>query len=154
MANKEQREIAGAFGLFTMFVIAAAVTLTTLLAGCQTQYGGGKITDGLNVSAGARLPANDTLQITLFNYLSGFNFSFDDNAAAELTYQTNAKVSFMYGLYESSTDKTAKVKLDPCVVAEEATDACNCASGGKCTCEGVCKCEKDCACGNCGAQAP
>ena len=132
----------------------AVLTVALLVVGCATQYGGGKVTDGLNVSAGARLPANETLQITLFNYLSGFNFSFDDNAAAEMWYSTINNVSFCYGLYDSTTVKNARVKLEPCVVYEAATNACECASGGECTCKDACKCGEGCACGACKGLAP
>ena len=154
MNRKEQREAMGAAGLLVFIVIAAAVSAALLVTGCATQYGGGKVTDGLSVSAGARLPASETVQITLFNYLSGFNFSFDDNAAAEMWYSTTNSVSFCYGLYDSSTVKNAHVKLEPCIVYEAATNACQCASGGECTCKDACECGYDCACGTCQARAP
>ena len=102
--------VCGGVYLFAVLGIAA------MLGGCV--YKGGKITEGVDFSAGVSLPGTDGVaEISFVNYLSGFRFGIDRNAAMECEYYGTNNFSFAWGLYESQASKHFTATVSPCEVA-------------------------------------
>lgn len=87
-----------------------------LMLGCiHPKYGGGKLVEGTDIAVGFALPVSDgTWQIDILNYLSGYRFSFAENAGIKCEYSMTNTTSFA-GIYESTTVKHIHAVLNPTV---------------------------------------
>lgn len=99
--------------------LAVCIAAFAALAGCST-YKGGKIVEGTDIAAGMSIPqSGGTFQIDALNLLTGFRFSFCDNAGVKCVYTTTNNIS-AFGIYSSTTAKTIEIELTPTL--DEAED--------------------------------
>ena len=96
--------------------IIASIGIAIMTGGCV--YKGGKITEGVDFSAGVSIPGTEgAAEISFVNYLSGFRFGIDRNCGMECEYYGTNTFSFAWGLYESASAKHFTATVSPCEVA-------------------------------------
>ena len=96
--------------------VLCGLAVAMWLCGCA--YKGGKITEGVDFSAGVSIPGTEgAAEISFVNYLSGFRFGIDRNCGMECEYFGTNRFSFAWGLYESVNVKRFKATVSPCETA-------------------------------------
>ena len=102
-------------GVMSLFFLAAAFSLASLVCGCV--YRGAKITEGTDLAIGLTVPGTEgALQVNALNWLSGFRLGVAENAALTVEYTSAATNSF-FGVVQSSSVKRIKAKVEPCETA-------------------------------------
>ena len=105
-------------GVMSLFFLAAAFSLASLVCGCV--YRGAKITEGTDLAIGLTVPGTEgVLQFNALNYLSGFRLGVAENAALTVEYSTVATNSY-FGVVTTETAKRIKAKVEPCETEEAA----------------------------------
>jgi hypothetical protein len=93
------------------YLILAAIALT--LGGCF--HKGAKVVEGTDLAVGINVPGSEgTLQLQLFNYLSGFRLGIDRNAKLTMTYSVAETNSFLFGAFSWGSAKGIEATVDPC----------------------------------------
>ncbi len=109
-----------ATGCALLLALVATLSLMMMCGGCL--YKGGKITEGTDIAVGLTIPGSEeTVQLNVLNYLSGFRLGIAENAALTLKYSCATTNSY-FGVVHSETVKTIDATVSPCE-ANAATNA-------------------------------
>ena len=112
-------------GCALLLALVAALSLAIICSGCL--YKGAKITEGVDLAVGLSIPGTeDTIQLNVLNYLSGFRLGVAENAALTLRY-TCATTNTYFGVVHSETVKSIDATVSPCETAAT-TNADSCAT--------------------------
>lgn len=99
--------------------LVSCAALAAICAGCL--YKGGKITEGVDLAVGITIPGSEeTMQLNLINYLSGFRLGVAENAALTLRY-TCATTNSWLGCIHTEAFKTIDATVSPCESENAAT---------------------------------
>ena len=84
------------------------------LYGCV--HKGAKVVEGTDLAVGLNVPSSEgTLQLQLFNYLSGFRLGVAENAILTMKY-TVAETNDFLGVFHTKIEKSIEAKVEPCEV--------------------------------------
>lgn len=101
-----------ATGCAILLALVAALSLMMMCGGCL--YKGAKITEGVDLAVGLTIPGSEeTMQLNVLNYLSGFRLGVAENAALTLRY-TCATTNSYFGVVHSETVKSIDAEVSPC----------------------------------------
>ena len=101
-----------AAGAAILLALVAALSLMMMCGGCL--YKGGKITEGVDLAVGLTIPGSEeTMQLNLVNYLSGFRLGVAEDAALTLRYTCASSNSWL-GCVHTTTYKTIDATVSPC----------------------------------------
>lgn len=94
----------------------AAAVLAALVCGCI--YKGAKVTEGTDLCVGMSIPSTEnTVQIDVINYLSGFRLGLAENSSLSLKY-TTVETNSYFGCVFTRSCKTIDAKVQPCETAK------------------------------------
>jgi hypothetical protein len=101
-----------ATGCAILLALVAALSLMFICGGCL--YKGAKITEGTDIAVGLTVPGSEeTVQLNVLNYLSGFRLGIAEHAALTLKYSCATTNSY-FGVVHSETVKTIDATVEPC----------------------------------------
>ena len=107
--------------------IVSCAALAAVCAGCL--YRGGKITEGVDLAVGLNIPGTEeTVQLNLLNYLSGFRLGIAENSRLEVRY-TSATTNSWIGCIHTESFKTIDATVEPCESEAATTNAVTAAKG-------------------------
>ena len=109
-------------------LVSCAALGLVVCAGCV--YRGGKITEGVDLAVGLNIPGTEeTVQLNVLNYLSGFRLGIAENSRLEVRY-TSATTNSWLGCIHTESFKTIDATVEPCESEAATTNAVTTSEGG------------------------